>query len=157
MKSLFLILKWVALCFILVTCLSFTNSRHAAQKAILNDIKIKSSEDNYVNREIILNYINLEKKLKKFFSKTLTPKLKNPNTTLTPSDYLWYGLDVFDFSNSRFFSVIPVILDDLTIPDYTLSIWKYGEGVHGDFSNCPVMSWFVLRETKNIPKTLTLP
>ena len=60
MRKVLIILKWVTAIVLLVAVLSFTNERQKKQFVILNDITVKQSDDNFINKKIILEY--LEKK-----------------------------------------------------------------------------------------------
>jgi len=57
MKKVFVIFKWTLAIALLVVLLVFTNDRQAAQKMSLKDITIKESADDFVNKQIVLNYL----------------------------------------------------------------------------------------------------
>lgn len=57
MKKALIIFKWILAIALLVVLLLFTNDRQATQKMSLNDIRIKESPDNFVNKQIVLNYL----------------------------------------------------------------------------------------------------
>jgi cell division protein FtsQ len=57
MKKALVIFKWILAIALLVVLLLFTNDRQATQKMSLNDIRIKESPDNFVNKQIVLNYL----------------------------------------------------------------------------------------------------
>ena len=58
MKKVLVIFKWMLAVALLVVLLVFTNTRQATQKISLNEIKIKESADDFVNKQIVLNYLN---------------------------------------------------------------------------------------------------
>ena len=57
MKKIFIIFKWTLALALLVVLLMFTNVQQSIQKINLNDITIKESADNFVNEQIIYNYL----------------------------------------------------------------------------------------------------
>jgi len=57
MKKVFVIFKWILATSLLVIVLSFTNERQDKQLVSLNEISIAASEDNFVNKRIILTYL----------------------------------------------------------------------------------------------------
>lgn len=57
MNKVFFIFRWISAIFLLVILLVFTNERQAKQKVSLNKIIIKKSDDNFVNKEIVLDYL----------------------------------------------------------------------------------------------------
>jgi cell division protein FtsQ len=57
MKKALVIFKWILAIALLVVLLVFTNDRQAIQKISLNDIRIKESPDDFVNKQIVLNYL----------------------------------------------------------------------------------------------------
>ncbi len=57
MKKALVIFKWMLAVALLVVLLVFTNTRQATQKISLNEIKIKESADDFVNKQIVLNFL----------------------------------------------------------------------------------------------------
>ncbi|KRO55535.1 MAG: hypothetical protein ABR79_05420 [Cryomorphaceae bacterium BACL11 MAG-121001-bin54] len=57
MKKALIIFKWMLAIALLVVLLVFTNTRQATQKISLNEIKIKESADDFVNKQIVLNFL----------------------------------------------------------------------------------------------------
>lgn len=57
MKRVFLIFKWTLTIMLLVIMLAFTNERQAKQFVSLSEIHIIDSEDDFVNRSIVLAYL----------------------------------------------------------------------------------------------------
>ena len=57
MKNVFVIFRWTLAIAFLVVLLIFTNERQANQKMSLKEIIIKESTDNFVNQQIVLNYL----------------------------------------------------------------------------------------------------
>ncbi|MEC7863654.1 MAG: hypothetical protein VX762_03615 [Bacteroidota bacterium] len=57
MRKAFFIFKWMLTIALLVVLLIFTNNRQANQRMSLNNIKIKESPDNFVTKQIVLNYL----------------------------------------------------------------------------------------------------
>jgi cell division protein FtsQ len=60
MRKILIILKWFTAIVLLIVVLSFTNERQKKQFVTLNDITVKQSDDNFINKKIVLEY--LEKK-----------------------------------------------------------------------------------------------
>ena len=58
MKRVLIILKWVLVIMFLVLVLSFTNDRQANQFVKLNEISIATATDNFVNKQVVLDYLN---------------------------------------------------------------------------------------------------
>ena len=58
MKRVLIILKWVLVIMVLVVVLSFTNDRQANQFVKLNEISIETAADNFVNKKVVLDYLN---------------------------------------------------------------------------------------------------
>ena len=58
MKKVFVIFRWILLVTLLIFLLVFTNNRQSAQKLSLHKISIKSSSDNFVDRQIVLDYLD---------------------------------------------------------------------------------------------------
>ena len=58
MKRVLIILKWVLAIVVLVVVLSFTNDRQANQFVKLNKIGIEIATDNFVNQQVVLDYLN---------------------------------------------------------------------------------------------------
>ena len=57
MKNIFVIFRWMLAIALLVVLLMFTNHRQQMQKISFNGITIKESVDEFVNKEVILNYL----------------------------------------------------------------------------------------------------
>jgi len=57
MMKVLVIFKWLLVITLLVAALIFTNDRQAAQRMNLNDIKIKESVHDFVNKQIVLDYL----------------------------------------------------------------------------------------------------
>ena len=57
MKKILIIFKWGLAIVILVLMLSFTNQRQENQFISLNDITLKKSNDNFINKKIVLEYL----------------------------------------------------------------------------------------------------
>ena len=57
MQKILVIFKWLLALTLLVVLLVFTNARQSTQKISLNDIIIKESADNFVNKQIAYNYL----------------------------------------------------------------------------------------------------
>jgi cell division protein FtsQ len=57
MKKIFVISKWVLTLSLLVFLLVFTNNRQAIQRVTLNDVLIKKSSHNFVDKKRALNYL----------------------------------------------------------------------------------------------------
>tara|TARA_B100001758_G_scaffold247950_1_gene268954 strand:- start:20435 stop:21154 length:720 start_codon:yes stop_codon:yes gene_type:complete len=57
MRKVLIIFKWVLVTFLLFVILSFTNDRQNNQLINLNDISIGLSENNFINKQIILTYL----------------------------------------------------------------------------------------------------
>tara|TARA_B100001250_G_scaffold182295_1_gene156838 strand:+ start:4773 stop:5492 length:720 start_codon:yes stop_codon:yes gene_type:complete len=57
MKKLFVISKWMLFLTLFVVLIVFTNHRQSAQKMSLHKISIKSSFDNFLDRQIVLEYL----------------------------------------------------------------------------------------------------
>ena len=57
MQKLFTIFKWFILVSILILSLLFTNYRQSVQNIKLNNITIYDSHDNFLNKKILLKYI----------------------------------------------------------------------------------------------------
>lgn len=58
MKRVLIILKWVLAIVVLIVALSFTNDRQANQFVKLNEIGIEIAADNFVNQQVVLDYLN---------------------------------------------------------------------------------------------------
>jgi cell division protein FtsQ len=58
MDRVLIILKWVLAILVLVVVLSFTNNRQANQFVKLNEIGIEIAADNFVNQQVVLDYLN---------------------------------------------------------------------------------------------------
>ena len=58
MKRVLIILEWVLAIVVLVVVLSFTNDRQANQFVKLNEIGIEIAADNFVNQQVVLDYLN---------------------------------------------------------------------------------------------------
>ena len=58
MERVLIILKWVLAIVVLVVVLSFTNNRQANQFVKLNEIGIEIAADNFVNQQVVLDYLN---------------------------------------------------------------------------------------------------
>lgn len=58
MNKVFIIFKWILFATFLILLLVFTSHRQSAQKLSLNKILIKSSSDDFVNRQIVLDYLH---------------------------------------------------------------------------------------------------
>ena len=70
MQKILVIFKWILALTLLVALLVFTNARQSTQRISLNDIIIKESADNFVNKQIVYNY--LKDKLVHFDSVLMT-------------------------------------------------------------------------------------
>ena len=57
MKKALVILQWMLAIALLVVLLVLTNDKQATQKMSLKDITIKESDDDFVNKQIVLNYL----------------------------------------------------------------------------------------------------
>ena len=57
MKRVFIILKWVLAIVVLIVALSFSNYRQANQFVKLNEIGIEITADNFVNQQVVLDYL----------------------------------------------------------------------------------------------------
>ena len=57
MNKILIIFKWGLAIVILVLMLSFTNQRQENQFISLNDITLKKSNDNFINKKIVLEYL----------------------------------------------------------------------------------------------------
>jgi type III secretory pathway component EscU len=58
MERVLIILKWVLAIVVLVVVLSFTNNRQANQFVKLNEIGVEIAADNFVNQQVVLDYLN---------------------------------------------------------------------------------------------------
>jgi len=61
MRKVLLILKWSSVLGLFIIVLSFTNSRQAQQFVSLDKISVLVSEDNFVNEEILMSYLDENK------------------------------------------------------------------------------------------------
>ena len=57
MKQIFLIFKWTMVFAILLALVFFSNQRQAIQKVRLQNIEIKKSDANFINKQIVLEYL----------------------------------------------------------------------------------------------------
>ena len=57
MRKFVFISRWISVIFLLVILLLFTDERQVKQKVSLNQIIIEESTDNFVNKQIVLNYL----------------------------------------------------------------------------------------------------
>jgi len=57
MKKILMIFRWIAAIFLLLFLLVFTNNRQCSQKISLNEIIIKKSGDDFINKPIVLDYL----------------------------------------------------------------------------------------------------
>ena len=83
--------------------------------------------------------------LRKIPNKSLTHKFKIPNKYLTPSVFLWQCLSVLGLNFTTNYSVIPVILDFLTISDDSLFVQNYGEGGIRTHEQLPIKRFRIVR------------
>ena len=58
MRKILIILKWFTAIVLLIVVLSFTNERQKKQFVTLNDITVKQSDDNFINKKIVLEYLD---------------------------------------------------------------------------------------------------
>jgi len=58
MKKVLIIFQWILAIALLVVVLSFTNSRQDKQFVSLNEISIAASADNFLNKRIVLTYLD---------------------------------------------------------------------------------------------------
>ena len=58
MKKVFFIFRWFSVIALLIFLLVFTKDRQAIQKTSLYDISIKESTDNFIDKQIILDYLD---------------------------------------------------------------------------------------------------
>ena len=57
MRRVLIIFKWMLAISLLVVLLTFTNESQAVQEISLNKIEIQESPDDFVNTQIVLNYL----------------------------------------------------------------------------------------------------